>query len=236
MQLMSRRLSIAMAVPAALMIYACGETPFLFFDLRDPVLPPASGGSGAQCGLDGCASGGAALQGSGGLGGESTGSAPGEGGAPPDPTDPCFLPETNQRAERIQVTDNELCFSRGAFQLLLGDPSYAIKLTECSIDPAQIWVITELTPGVVEARNYSVDLNLDTQFSAVDPGTPIDLYTPHQLYNQRFVVTENTDGSFKLSPLNAKTQCVSAWDGSLLLRNCDESFVGQSFVRLSCGL
>lgn len=234
---MSRRLTIIAAIPAALVIFACSETPFSFFDFGDPAFPPGSGGTGASCAGETCASGGT-LGASGGLGGvaaaPSSGSAPSEGGAPPEPTDACLLPGTTLRAERIQVTDNNLCFSRGAFQLLLGEPSYAIKLAECSSDPAQIWVLTELSPKVFEARNYSVNLNLDTQFGAVDAGTPVDLYTPHQLYNQRFVVTELDDDTFKLSPLNAIAQCVSAWDGALMLRSCEGSLPGQSFRRLEC--
>lgn len=236
---MPRQARIAALIPAALTIFACGETPFLFFETAPPVTPPTGGqqGSGGEACGQNCGSGGQSEAPSGGFGGEAPGSGAsgsGDGGAPPEPMEQCIIPGTTTKVERLQVIDNGLCISRGTYQVLLGEPSYTIELTECSSSPKQLWILTELEAGVLEARNYSVDLNLDVQFAAVVPWTPIDLYDPHRFQNQRFVVTENPEGSFKMSPQNALTQCVSAWDGSLVLRTCDPNYLGQSFQRLEC--
>jgi len=236
---MPRQVRIVAFIPAALTIFACGETPFRFFDTPPPVTVPTGGqpGSGGEpCG-DSCGSGAVTPAPSGGMGGEGSGSGAvgsGDGGAPTEPMEQCIIPGTDTKVERLQVIDNGLCVSRGTYQTLLGEPSYTISLTECSSTPRQLWILTELSEGVVEVRNYSVDLNLDVQYAAVVPWTPIDLYDPHRFQNQLFVVTDNPDGSFKLSPQNAPTQCLSAWDGSLVLRNCDPNYLGQSFRRLEC--
>jgi len=198
--------------------FACTATDYRFFE--DPV---GIGGSPACLG-EAC--------GSGGFAGAPT--TPGAGGSPSEPSEDCRIESSGLKAERLQVTDTELCLARGEFQLLLGDPSYLIELVECSSDVRQTWTIAELEPGVVEARNYSVDLNLDVQFAATEAGTVVDLFSPHQLYNQRFELQPVDADTFKLSPRNAPQQCVSQWSGSLVLRPCDGGLTGQTFRRLSC--
>jgi hypothetical protein len=157
------------------------------------------------------------------------------GGAPSMVPADCLIEATGKFAERIQVTDTGLCFSRGAFQALLGEPSYVIDLLECTTDIRQMWTLTEVETDVLQVRNYSVDLNLDVQFAATTSLTPIDLFQPiPSNQNQRFKTLEVTADTFKLSPQNAEDQCVSTWDGHLALRPCDTSFQGQTFRRISC--
>jgi hypothetical protein len=198
--------------------FACTVTDYHFFD--------GSVGIGGMPSCSGQACG------SGGFAGNPT--TPAEAGAPSEPLEDCRIESSGLKAERLQIADSELCLARGKFQLLLGDPSYLIELVECSSDVKQTWTVNEVEAGIIEARNYSVDLNLDVQFAATEVGTPVELFTPHQLYNQRFDVLTVTSDTFKLSPRNAPAQCVSSWNSSLILRPCDDNFTGQAFRRISC--
>lgn len=210
--------SAASLVLLGVVNFACTGTEYQFFE--DTV---GMGGT-PTCLGEAC--------GSGGFAGMPT--TPAAGGTPSEPLPDCRIESSGLKAERLQVVDTGLCLARGDFQLLLGDPSYLINLAECSSDVRQTWTINELEAGVIEARNYSVDLNLDVQFAATESGTALDLFSPHQLYNQRFELVPVDVDTFKLSPRNAPLQCVSQWNGSLVLRPCDGDFVGQVFRRLSC--
>ncbi len=136
--------------------------------------------------------------------------------------------------ERLQLGGTDLCVAQGIYSPLLGDPAYATALLPCEKSLAQLWKISVMDDGALEFRNQAVDLNLDVRFAASDDGTPTVLFTPHQLYNQRFTVLEGQDGTFKLSPLHAPTKCITRQDDTLLLLPCEGESSDQSFIRKTC--
>ena len=185
----------------------------------------------------------------------------GEGSVPPEPMDAsasggmggagslsigddCESPFRDVILERLQLAVSGLCVEVGDWAPLLLDddtwaPSYRTALTTCRESLRQSWAIQLLSGDDgqgegYEFRNESTNLNLDVRFASPNEGTPIVLYQPHRLYNQRFTLKAGQNGTFKLSPLHAPEMCLAEVEASLELAPCTVGFNEQSFRRVGC--
>jgi hypothetical protein len=228
-------LNVSTLVLLGAIVYGCTVKDYPFFEDGTQ-----TGGSpscvGEACGNGGTvtSAGGATSTGGDGIAGASE--VGGMAGEPSMVPEDCRIEETGALAERIQAIDSGLCFGRGEFNVLVGAaPSYWVELVACSTNVKQMWTIQELEPDVLEVRNYSVDMNLDVQYAGTATWTPVDIFQPIPANtNQRFNVVAIEEDTFRLVPQNAPTMCVSSWDGKLVLRPCDPTYLGQTFQRISC--
>jgi hypothetical protein len=131
-------------------------------------------------------------------------------------------------------TSSGLCVSLGQYAPLLGEVAFAVVLDECTGALGQRWTLEEMENGAIVFSSEAVVLNLDVRFAAADDATPVVLYTPHRLYNQRFVRVTSEDGTFKLSPLHATTKCLSERGSGLELWPCDAIADDQEFEIIAC--
>jgi Ricin-type beta-trefoil lectin domain-like len=220
--------NIAILVLVGAATYACTVKEYPFFP--EPV---ASGGASA-CAGDDCGAGGASVGGSQATGGMA-GSGDSSGGGPASVPDNCEIPSTGALAERIVIEDSGLCLGRGEFVALAGATlAYRVVATACSTDIRQMWIFEDSGTDVFGLRNYSVDLKLDVQYAGTAVPTPVVLYETVPGDHQRFRVRPLDEGTFKLSPMHDPTKCVSAGDGILQTRPCDDDTPGQVLRRVEC--
>jgi hypothetical protein len=224
---MSVRVHLAIGF-GALLALACTETPYPFFPLTAGPNSLSGGapavGAGGMPGVGASSSGGVPNVGSGGT--------LGQGGEAPVTDCRSLIDPTR---ETIQLrTATGLCVSTGEYTPLLGEVSFAVVLQECQGTLGQRWTIEEMEYGAIVFASEAVVLNLDVRFAAADDGTPVVLYTPHRLYNQRFVQVSAEGGTFKLSPLHATTKCLSERGAGLELWPCDDAATDQTFEIVAC--
>jgi hypothetical protein len=156
------------------------------------------------------------------------------------PSPPMSLEECLEKSgsvlplEKLRATGPGLCLGRGASRDLLGDKGYDCVLSPCAETWEQLWTIRVDDAGALEIRNEEVDMNMDVQFADSAAGTPLVLYEPHQLYNQRYFAIQGPDDTFQLTPRNAQGQCVEALGASLQLQPCNALTPGQFFRRETC--
>lgn len=212
---------------------ACTETPYSFFQQPPPVGSgglEATGGAPAASGGTSSGSGGSGgVVGSGGLG---SGGSLGLGGAPAG--DACESSVDPTRTAIQLRASSGLCVSVGGYAPLLGEEAFAVVLRECVGAVSQRWTLEEMEYGSLVFSSENVQLNLDVRFAASEDGTPAVLYTPHRLYNQRFVPLSEEGGSFKLSPLHTPDKCMSERAAGLELWPCDPAATDQTFDIITC--
>jgi len=206
----------------ALCALACTETPYQFFPQSGP----------------GPSSGGAQGSGTGGLTGGSGGVPAGAGGAlgmggDLAASDCQSVLEPTRTAYQLQTSSGR-CVSLGEYAPLLGEVAFAVVIDECTGALGQRWTMEAMEYGAIVFSSEGVVLNLDVRFAASDDGTPVVLYTPHRLYNQRFVQITAEDGTFTLSPLHAQTKCLSERGNGLELWPCDAAATDQTFELIAC--
>jgi len=221
------RLRLTLALGGALLL-ACTETPYSFF----PIVAPPAGTGGVASG--GATSGGgpSASGGVGATGGSASGGTIGQAGAPP--TDDCVSVVDPVRTTIQLKAPSGLCVTAGSYAPLLGEVSYAVVMQECAGQLGQRWTLEEMEYGALVFANEAVRLNLDVRFAASDDGTPAVLFTPHRLYNQRFVQLSGEGGTFKLSPLHTPEKCLSERGVGLELWPCEPTLTDQTFEIIAC--
>lgn len=124
--------------------------------------------------------------------------------------------------------------SQGAATVFFDSPGYETSLSTCVEEPAQYWTVRGLSDGSWELRNEGAAMNLDVNYDNTADGTPIVLFTPHRLDNQRFFILPGSSDSFLLAPYNAPEKCVEARDGTLEIWPCDAENPAQNFKQLPC--
>lgn len=204
-------------------ILGCGETTYDLYEQVDPGLLTSSGGALAS------ATGGAMNQvgstgGNDGIGGDSA-DVPVECQASRDPS---------LTLVRLLSTSSNLCVTQGAATTFRESPGYETTLSPCIEHVSQYWTVRGLSDGSWELRNEGSAMNLDINYSYTADGTPVVLFTPHRLENQRFYILPGASDSFLLAPDNAPWQCVEAVDNSLSIWPCDAQDLAQNFEQISC--
>lgn len=195
----------------------CGETTY---DLYEELVPGVDLSSG------GTQSGGASSQ------EEATGGRDGTGGAAPN--DCQASRDASLVLVRVRNVASDLCISQGPATLFLESPGYETTLRDCAEDIAQYFTVRGLSDGSWELRNEGSAMNLDINYSNTTDGTPVVLFTPHRLDNQRFYIVPGSSESFLLAPDNAPSKCVEARDGALGIWPCDAANPAQNFQQLGC--
>jgi hypothetical protein len=121
------------------------------------------------------------------------------------------------------------CVRRGEAITVFGDPAYALELSaDCGSSLAQ-WQLTPAEGGSLTIRNLESQLSLDVRAASDLPGTPVILYEPTTLDNQRFVAQERSVRGYSLAPRHAPSLCVEARGGGLEIWPCDPQNANQEF-------
>jgi hypothetical protein len=139
-------------------------------------------------------------------------------------------------AGRFMLTGETGCLRRGDPTTVFGDPAYATELSaDCTSALAQ-WDLTPALAGTFTLRNVETQLSLDVRTAADVPGTPIILYEPNTLDNQRFWLRERSSGAYELAPRHAPTLCAEARVTGVEIWPCEVDDGGQvfRFARVSC--
>jgi hypothetical protein len=203
---------------------ACTDTPYLF-------LVEVGGTGGVLVGA-----GGLGCSGSCSTGGSGGGvSAPTEGGAPGEaPLDCSSHITSGLRVVQIQ-TSAGLCVQQGILSPLAGETAFSVVVGPCDWEArTTLWTTRIDQDGVYEIRSESTNFNLDVRYAASSDGTPLVLYSPHQLYNQRYSVVTAPEETVKMVPLHAPLQCVTQVNSGLQIWPCAASTVEQRFRIVSC--
>lgn len=165
--------------------------------------------------------------------GDGDGPSMGIGGAPVDPTDCTSTRAPDLTVVRIQAEDGR-CLSQGDSIILGSGMGHDVDLVPCDESVEQRWTIEAESGGVWEIRNEASNMNLDVKFADTVDGTEFVLYTPHELYNQRFFPLPSPDGTFALAPRHVMGKCAEVVDGSLQLLPCDAANPLQRFEEVAC--
>jgi hypothetical protein len=103
----------------------------------------------------------------------------------------------------------------------------------CEPIDGQRWQLIASELGSFQFRNVATAFNLDIQFSSSDSGTLAVLFSPHELYNQRFVLRERIGSAFEVSPLHARLQCLTLRDSLVAIWPCNIDDAGQAWSPLA---
>lgn len=138
-------------------------------------------------------------------------------------------------AGRFILSVETACLRRGDATTVFGDPAFTTELSaDCASARAQ-WDLTPALAGSFTLRNVDTQLSLDVRTAADDPGTPLILYEPNTLDNQRFWLRPRADG-YELAPRHAPQLCAEARVSGVEIWSCDAEQNRQVFrlARLSC--
>jgi hypothetical protein len=121
------------------------------------------------------------------------------------------------------------CLVRGAATTVFTEPAFLGELSaECSTPSAQ-WDLTPAVAGSFTLRHVESELSLDVRAASDVPGTPIILYDPNRLDNQRFFARPRSSYVYELAPRHASALCVEARGNGLEIWPCNNADAGQSF-------
>jgi hypothetical protein len=195
----------------------CGETTY---DLYEELVP------GVEIATGGAQSGGSANQGGG------TGGSDGSGGG--TPLECQASRDASLVLVRLRGVADGRCVSQGPATVFIDSPGYETMMDTCAEDAAQYFTVRGLSDGSWELRNEGSAMNLDVNYDNTADGTPIVLFTPHRLDNQRFYIVPGSSDSFLLAPDTAPSKCVEARDGALSIWPCDAENPAQNFQQIAC--
>ena len=140
-------------------------------------------------------------------------------------------------AGRFSLSAESGCLRRGEPTSVFGNPAVEIELSADCTTPAAQWDLTPAVAGTFTLRNVENQLSLDVRAAADVPGTPIILYDPNTLDNQRFWFRPRGGGTYELAPRHAPTLCAKARaTGAIEIWPCDAADTGQAFrvARFNC--
>jgi hypothetical protein len=139
-------------------------------------------------------------------------------------------------AGRFSLSAESGCLRRGGPTSVFGNPAVDIELSADCTSPAAQWDLTPAVAGTFTLRNVENQLSLDVRAAADVPGTPIILYDPNTLDNQRFWFRPRGE-TYELAPRHAPTLCAKARaSGAVEIWPCDTADTGQAFrvARFNC--
>jgi Ricin-type beta-trefoil lectin domain-like len=119
---------------------------------------------------------------------------------------------------------------------VFGAPAYAIELSgDCISERAQ-WQLNPAVAGTFTLLNVETGLVLDVRAGADVPGTPIILYDPNSLDNQRFWLRPRADDAYELAPRHAPALCAAADTSDIEIDACEPANRRQDFhfTRIHC--
>lgn len=128
------------------------------------------------------------------------------------------------------------CLRRGEPTTVFGSPGFLTELSaDCTTVRAQ-WDLTPALAGTFTLRNVEDQLSLDVRAASDLPGTPIIVFDPNTLDNQRFWFRPRGSDTYELAPRHAATLCAEARGGGVEIWPCDTNNTAQAlrFGRLGC--
>lgn len=144
----------------------------------------------------------------------------------------CALPT----AGRFTLSVENLCLRRGDATTVYGRPAFSTEVSaDCSTARAQ-WDLTPAVAGTFTLRNVEDQLSLDVRAASDLPGTPIIVYDPNTLDNQRFWFRPRSAETYELAPRHAPTLCARGRATGVEIWPCDTNDAGQAFrfASVSC--
>jgi hypothetical protein len=161
--------------------------------------------------------------------------------APAPDKDPENVPTTSPAcseptAGRFTLSLQSACLRRGDLTSVFGNAAFLTELSaDCTTARAQ-WDLTPALEGTFTLRNVEDQLSLDVRAASDLPGTPIILYDPNTLDNQRFWFRSRAHDSYELAPRHAPTLCAEARGTDVEIWPCDTNNTAQAFrfARVSC--
>jgi hypothetical protein len=157
-------------------------------------------------------------------------------------TDPTFVPSTGAAAcdepaaGRFTLSVANACLRRGEMTTVFGTEGFMTELsTDCATPRAQ-WDLTPSVAGSFTLRNVEDQLSLDVRTGSDVPGTPIIIYDPNTLDNQRFWFRPRASKTYELAPRHAPSLCAEARPNGLEIWPCQTDDADQAFrfARVSC--
>jgi hypothetical protein len=139
-------------------------------------------------------------------------------------------------AGRFALSLESTCLRRGGHTSVFGNPAFLTELSaDCTTARAQ-WDLTPALEGTFTLRNVENQLSLDVRAFSDVPGTPIIVYDPNTLDNQRFWFRPRSMDTYELAPRHAPTLCAEARGNGLEIWPCDTINTAQAFrfARVSC--
>jgi hypothetical protein len=140
-------------------------------------------------------------------------------------------------AGRFSLSAESGCLRRGGPTSVFGNPAVEIELSADCTTPAAQWDLTPAVAGTFTLRNVEDQLSLDVRAAGDVPGTPIILYDPNTLDNQRFWFRPRGGETYELAPRHAPALCAKARaTGAVEIWPCDTADTGQAFrvARFNC--
>jgi Ricin-type beta-trefoil lectin domain-like len=132
-------------------------------------------------------------------------------------------------AGRFTLSVQDACLRRGEPTTVYGNPGFMTELSaDCSTPRAQ-WDLTPAVAGTFTVRNVEDQLSLDVRAASDLPGTPIIVYDPNTLDNQRFWFRPRSGETYELAPRHAPTLCAKAFGTEVEIWPCDTNDAGQAF-------
>lgn len=147
-------------------------------------------------------------------------------------SDGCAIPS----AGRFILSLGEACLRRGDATTVFGNPAFMTELSaDCTTTRAQ-WDLTPAVAGTFTLRNVEDQLSLDVRAFSDVPGTPIIVYEPNTLDNQRFWLRPRTSDSYELAPRHAPTLCAEGRTTAVEIWPCEATNANQVFhlARVAC--
>jgi hypothetical protein len=123
------------------------------------------------------------------------------------------------------------CLGQGAPTTVFGTAAFDTALSsDCSAPEVQWRLIPAITPQVSSLQHIASGYDLDVRLAQTTAGTPLIIYPPTQLSNQRFLVRVRAAPFFDLEPQNAPTSCVQEIAGALQIWPCSPMVASQEWV------
>lgn len=132
-------------------------------------------------------------------------------------------------AGRFTLSVESACLRRGEPTSVYGNAAFLTELSaDCSTARAQ-WDLTPAVAGTFTVRNVEDQLSLDVRAASDLPGTPVIVYDPNTLDNQRFWFRPRSGETYELAPRHAPTLCARARNTGVEIWPCDTNDAGQTF-------
>ena len=156
--------------------------------------------------------------------------------APDDENIPMGAMCSEPTAGRFILVRQSACLRRGEPTTVFGAPAFSTELSaDCTTARAQ-WDLTPALEGTFTVRNVEDQLSLDVRAAADLPGTPIIVFDPNTLDNQRFWFRPRASDTYELAPRHAPTLCAEMRGSGVEIWPCDTNNPAQAFrfARVSC--
>jgi hypothetical protein len=123
------------------------------------------------------------------------------------------------------------CLSQGAPTTVFGMPAFETAFSsDCTIPEVEWQLVATTTPNVFSVLHVATGDVLDVRLAQTTAGTPLILYPPTQLSNQRFLRRLRGAPYYDFEPQNAPMSCVQEIAGTCQIWPCGPAVTPQEWV------